>query len=166
MSFLDLFRKPDPHTQVRYVDDQQKYFYDRVYMDPNCGCWIWLLSLDVEGRGHCKLSGETRAYRAAYKAFVGPIPPGHELHHICRNPTCVNPEHLKPVTRAEHARLEAWKYEKFRQKEFCAHGHPRTPENLSGAKGRPGKLRRTCKICARDTQARLRRAAKEKALKS
>jgi hypothetical protein len=44
------------------------------------------------------------AHRAMYEFMVGPIPEGLELDHLCRNPPCVNPGHLEPVTRQENMR--------------------------------------------------------------
>jgi hypothetical protein len=129
-----------------------QYFYDRVYMDPNSGCWIWLQALNPQGYAICRLGKETKAHRAAYRSFRGDIPDGRELHHVCRNKACVNPDHLKALTDAEHAAEEGWKYQKFAAKEFCKNGHPRNPENLYVApkSDRGGnKMRRDCKVCGR-----------------
>ena len=56
-------------------------------------CWFWSAQHDrdgyakfFEGRGL-----EQRAHRFAYKHFVGPIPQGLVLDHICRNRGCVWP---------------------------------------------------------------------------
>jgi len=35
-----------------------------------------------------------------YEHFVGPIPAGHDIDHLCRTPPCCNPTHLEVVRRA------------------------------------------------------------------
>lgn len=34
----------------------------------------------------------------------GAIPTNMDLDHLCRNPICVNPDHLEPVTHLENVR--------------------------------------------------------------
>ena len=50
------------------------------------------------------------AHVVAYELFVGPVPDGRELDHLCRVPACVRPTHLEPVTHAENLRrgLHRW----------------------------------------------------------
>lgn len=38
-------------------------------------------------------------HRISYEHFKGPIPSHLEILHLCNNPRCVNPEHLKADTR-------------------------------------------------------------------
>ena len=42
------------------------------------------------------------AHRLSYETFVGPIPDGKELDHVCGVRRCVNPSHLEPVTHHEN----------------------------------------------------------------
>lgn len=75
---------------------------------PKSGCFIWLGGLDVGGYGqfhHIKGSNiKKMAHRASYEHFIGPIPEGMDLDHLCRVRCCVNPHHLEPVPRKENAR--------------------------------------------------------------
>ena len=70
-------------------------------------CWHWTGTTDGSGHGMFKvdLQWGQRAHRFAYEHLVGPIPEGHIVHHDCGNPACVRPEHLRPMTRGDHARL-------------------------------------------------------------
>jgi hypothetical protein len=69
-------------------------------------CWMWLLKRDDDGYGRYYI-GEgvfVPAYRYFYEQAHGPIHPRAQIDHLCRNPPCVNPAHLEPVTRAENIR--------------------------------------------------------------
>jgi len=69
--------------------------------DEATGCWIWQRSMDQNGYGQMRVCHKLyRAHAFFYEYLVGPVPDGLELDHLCRNPACVNPAHLEPVTRA------------------------------------------------------------------
>lgn len=89
------------HTRLRdHVSD-----WDRFWARVEIGvCWTWIGSTD---RGYGVFGAQGRYFRAhrwAWEALVGPIPEGLHLDHLCRNPSCVNPDHLEPVTQAENIR--------------------------------------------------------------
>ncbi len=73
------------------------------------GCWTWTGARQPEGYGKFELEGRTRvAHRVSYELFIGPIPEGMHLDHLCHEPSCVNPDHLEPVPPIENYKRE-WK---------------------------------------------------------
>lgn len=58
-------------------------------------CLIWTGRPNPNGHGRLNIQGyPTPVHRAAYEAFVGPIPAGHSVVQSCGNRLCVSPEHL------------------------------------------------------------------------
>lgn len=122
-------------------------FLDRFlakFDQPEEGCWNWKASPAV-GYGQF-WNGEYRtgAHRVSYTHFVGAIPDGLYLDHLCRNPRCVRPDHLEPVTNYENQVRGNTVIAANVAKTHCRHGHEFTPENTGYADG--GRERR-CKTC-------------------
>lgn len=68
-------------------------------------CRVWLGGCDSLGYGTLSVDNRSEAvHRAAYVLWVGPIASGLGLDHLCRNPSCINPKHLEPVTTSENIR--------------------------------------------------------------
>jgi len=82
--------------------------WDRFWSHVVVGlCWEWCSADNGQtGHGRFTLKGgqPIKAYRWAWESLVGPIPAGLVIDHLCRNPKCVNPDHLEPVTQAENLR--------------------------------------------------------------
>lgn len=79
-------------------------FWAKVDIDPPSGCWLWTGAVD-EATGYGRFwtaDGLGYAHRIAHELFVGPIPAGLDIDHLCRVRRCVNPAHLEPVTRREN----------------------------------------------------------------
>ena len=77
--------------------------FDDIHPEPNTGCWLWSGARAANGYGFCRHPITRRmsnVHRVVYEQECGPIPKGLDLDHLCRNPACVNPDHLEPVTRA------------------------------------------------------------------
>jgi len=116
----------------------------KIDVEANTGCWLWNAATDKQGYG--TYHHERRmvvAHRVVYEALVGPIPEGMEIDHLCRVVSCVNPDHLEPVTHAENMGRGA---NTGRRKTHCVNGHEFTGDNLSFYK-RDGAQR--CRTCAR-----------------
>lgn len=77
-------------------------------VDEATGCWVWQRVTTQDGYGHLKRDGRTvLAHRVFYERVNGRIPEGMVIDHLCRNPTCVNPDHMEVVTRGENQRRGA-----------------------------------------------------------
>lgn len=119
-------------------------------------CWNWKAYVAPSGYG--QFAGGL-AHRYAYTQFVGPIPTGLQIDHLCRVKTCVNPEHLEAVTQQENMRRGDGIDARNRAVTHCPLGHPYSGENTRISKSRNG-LQRQCRACARIRDRRLRQAKK------
>ena len=76
-------------------------FWSKVHKGPDC--WTWTAATDLDGYGVFWTGKKMRgAHRIAYKQFVGQIPDGLQIDHLCRNRNCVNPTHMEVVTPREN----------------------------------------------------------------
>jgi hypothetical protein len=66
-------------------------------------CWLWTGYRYPLGYGKFSVGTEQGyAHIWSFRLHIGPVPDGKELDHLCRNPSCVNPNHLEPVTHREN----------------------------------------------------------------
>lgn len=103
----------------------------------------WIVEKYANGYGKIYAEGKNwLAHRLSYAVFVGPIPEGLFLDHLCRVTNCINPSHLEPVTPKENnmrgnsvAAINA-------RKTHCKRGHELSTENVRIDNGT-----RQCKPC-------------------
>lgn len=117
-------------------------------------CWLWTGHIQPNGFGYATWRrsggkwGKAAAHRLYYEAFVGPIPPGLEVTHICRVRHCVRPDHLRAVTHGELLRSREHIPAPI---EECKRGHKYTEENTYWSDQTKGGGRsRSCRTCARE----------------
>ena len=133
--------KPSFRRTMRFrcLPDWQRFALCCV-QNPN-GCWEWVASKKPSGYGQFYYRGTNwQAHRVAYELYVGQIPEGATIDHLCRNRSCVNPDHLEPVSGAENTARG------LESRTHCPKGH----ELTLGTRAR----RAECRICK---QANVRR---------
>lgn len=84
------------------------------------GCWNWNGAKNHKGYGRKFFSGKNKyAHRVYFQIMRGSIPKGFQLDHLCRNRSCVNPDHLEIVTNeTNYLRGNGYKYTHEELKEF------------------------------------------------
>ena len=136
-------------TKVNGGNRDTNRFMRHITLDDDC--WIWRGAKDKDGYGFFKIGSRTdgsrkqvRAHRWIWEWFNGEIPTPH-LDHLCRNPSCVNPDHLEPVTPQENTKRGC-----RANKTHCKSGHELSGDNLivyPPSKTHPNGMRR-CRECA------------------
>ncbi len=125
-------------------------FFDKVFFAPN-GCWLWKGGGTQAGYGQI-WDGESiqLAHRWSYQKFIGDIGP-LDAHHSCGVKPCVNPDHIRPMSRLDHMRLEGSDTIKS---SHCIHGHPFSGDNLRIYKRKNGHVNRICMTCKKESDRR------------
>ena len=122
----------------------------RVYRTDSC--WLWLGPVDDEGYARMRVPGfptKLAAHRISYEVFVGRIPDGLTIDHLCRNPSCMNPKHLEPVPMVVNIKRGYGIGMRNAAKTACAKGHPYVPGSFIEEQIGHGKVGRRCVICRR-----------------
>lgn len=120
--------------------------FEKFLPEPNSGCWLWTGAMSGNSYGSMSYEGRMqKAHRVAYKMFVGPVPEGMDLDHLCRTRICCNPDHLEPVTRSENLRRSPL-MDRRSANTHCLRGHEFTAENTMI---RPNGWR-SCRECMRN----------------
>lgn len=110
------------------------------------GCLIWSGHLNQDG--YAKAWTGKLVHRVLYEAYVGPVPEGHELDHLCRRRNCVNWAHVEPVTHTENVRRGR---SAQREQTHCKRGHEFTEANTYCHKNH-----RICRACRGEAVRRYR----------
>lgn len=142
--------------------DEVQRFMDKV--DTSGDCWPWTAATDRQGYSRFNIRRGKRnvmvyAHRYSYEHFVGPIPDGLQIDHLCRVRACVNPSHLEAVTGRINVLRGGTITARNAAKTHCPQGHEYTPENTYTSRG--WRECRPCSIArAAQSQARKKESAR------
>lgn len=149
----------DPAKLSRIFGDDEARFWSKVDKNgpiperrPELGpCWIWKPSPSPTKYGYFALRRNSKrlnvlAHRWGYETFVGPIPEGLHIDHLCRTPACVRGTHLEPVTPGENTKRGDAPVMKLWRAGICGKGHSMDDayQLASGA--------RACRTCSLEKQ--------------
>lgn len=101
--------KPLVWKQLRLFRVEMRPFevrlWDRIVKTKTETCWYWVGATTSAGYGHLRVDGVLMPiHRYMYERFIGPIPEGLLIDHLCAVKICANPYHLEPVDMQENFR--------------------------------------------------------------
>lgn len=121
---------------------------ERTALGPN-GCVEWTGCRNGDGYGNTSIKGRVfRMHRLSWIINHGEIPKGMCVMHLCDNPPCVNPSHLRLGTHRENMQDRDRKRRGHMSRlTSCPNGHKYTPENtiITSRNGR-----RACRQCRKN----------------
>lgn len=100
--------KPVVTTKTQKYRDMGERLLANSFHDLETDCWIWLGKKGKGGYGHLtvRVNGAPYpkyAHRVSYEYFNSTkIQEGMELDHLCDTPSCINPGHLREVSKPEN----------------------------------------------------------------
>lgn len=91
-----LYRRPAGLTTLRDV-------FESLPTEAIGDCIALTKCVNAIGYGQVSFAGKMlAAHRISYELYVAPIPNGMEIDHACRVRRCINPSHLRLVTRRQN----------------------------------------------------------------
>ena len=141
---------------ARSMDPVERVDYYCVQQDD--GCYVWT-GATTKGYGIVQIGGHSyRVHQWVWENENGPLPVGHNLHHLCHNTRCREVSHLELLPAGEHNLLHGLRGAPALNatKMACVREHPFTPENTYIHNGK-----RKCRRCAADYQRERRARQKE-----
>ena len=91
-----------PYKRRPHGMSDADWFWARV--NKTADCWEWTAGKTSGGYGELRMHGTMKyAHRVSYSLAHGEVPDAVEIDHQCRNRACVNPSHMRAVSRKQNA---------------------------------------------------------------
>ena len=123
-------------------------------------CWNWTASKNHNGYGQININCKMiRSHRFIFEYYYNVIINSTlEIDHLCRNTSCVNPEHLEVVTNLENVQrgLTGKINHHNSKKTHCLNDHEFNKENTYIS----GKGSRECRVCHKNRERQRKRMLK------
>ena len=142
------------HSILDLTEDKRKSAETRFWakVEKSESCWNWT-ACTAKGYGifaicatHWKAIYAV-AHRVSYELLKGRIPNGKQLDHLCRNHSCVNPNHLEIVSNRENVLRGIGVTAMHSRQTHCVKGHALNEGNLVRNKLKKGfRVCLTCKM--------------------
>lgn len=147
----------------RYVPTKktiEERLMEKCSPEPNTGCWLWIGAHQPSGYGQL-WNGERpeQAHRISYRIYFGKFSEKLEIDHICRQPSCINPNRLRVVSHKENMRASNTIMGINSRKTHCQNGHLLCGKNLLRLKNGS----RNCRICRNEYARKRKRRIREMA---
>lgn len=111
-------------------------------------CWNWLAYKDKNGYGELNVKGKAlSAHRISWILEKGIIPEGLHIDHLCRNPACVNYNHMEPVTQKVNSLRGKGLPAINKRKTTCWRGHALNEDNVYLEIKRTSVMRHCIECC-------------------
>ena len=140
-------------------------FFKKIRKTKTCWIWtgskvgrFWKKNLYEQGVFYVAPK-KILAHRFSYMRFVGKIPAGYTIDHLCNVPTCVNPTHLEPKTMRDNAMRGNGISARNSRKTHCVNGHELAGDNLE--KYALKRNHRKCKVCRQNREKNKTKSPKE-----
>ena len=92
----------------QHILQAQPRFESKYQIMPS-GCWHWIMALDADGYGTFGMNINKQRYRLRAHRYSWILHNKQDwpanmpvARHLCNNPCCVNPAHIKPGTVSEN----------------------------------------------------------------
>lgn len=151
--YMRLYHTGDVDTPYKKFRGTALQRFIFLHIKKENGCWEWRGVLDKRGYGRLVDDNgwADMAHRWSYKHFVGEIPKGLVINHLCHNPKCVNPKHLEVTTHYDNIVNKGITNASYlnAKKTHCKNGHEFTEDNIYWSKNKYNGTR-ICKKCHKE----------------